>query len=103
MSTEDHWVLIVLALISSFGAIGAAWAANASRSNTKRLDANNTTQHAGTAGQLAQVAKRQDWMVTQLGEIRQALLDHVTWEEKSKYNDLEQHLAAIERTMKEKS
>ena len=85
---EEHWVLLSLAFIGSVGAIGAAYAANlakrASVKSTERVEeltGSNTSQHASTAISLAQIADRQEWLGRQLGDMRQALLDHVVWEE----------------------
>ena len=106
VTQPDHWTIIVLAIISAVSAIGAAWAANASRTGTKKLDASNTTQHAGTAALLTHVAERQEWMVDQIADLRQALLDHVMWEQgghgdPGKYHQIEQQIAALEAQLKE--
>ena len=105
ITQPNHWTIIVLAVISAVSAIGAAWAANASRTGTKKLDATNTSQHAGTAGQLTHVAERQEWVINQIAELRQALLDHIMWEQGNghdgKYNQIERQIAQLETQLKE--
>lgn len=104
------WLVITLAIIGAISAIGAAWAGNAARQHTKRLDERNTEQHIGTSGKLDGVVAQQEWIVQQVGAIRQALLDHVLWEqgghtngvhEPGKYHTIEQHLAELERKLEE--
>lgn len=103
-SSTQAWVVISLALIGAISAIGAAWAANTARASTRKLDVRNSAQHVGTSDKLDQVAQQQQWTVTQIAAIRQALLDHVLWEEGNhaapgKYDQLQTQMNNLEYEM----
>lgn len=97
---------VIIAAIAAVPATIVAWATYAkvkrAGAAVSALNHANTSQHKDTAKKLDVVADRQQWVINQIADLRQSLLDHVLWEEGThadrpgKYHDLEQRLAALE-------
>ena len=105
-TATDVMIAGIAAIPATIIALATYAKVHAARGAVEDLTAANTEQHVGTNDKLDGIVATQAWLVQQIGATRQALLDHVLWEEGAhvhidgmsggKYADLERQLREVQ-------